>query len=69
MCSLLSPSLFYFGDYQYLSLLVIKLTKKLLTNSKLGNLEKGYKQEEAAPLMDKIVFDKVVILFIIISII
>lgn len=26
---------------------------------KLGNLEKGYKQEEAAPLMDKIVFDKI----------
>ena len=37
----------------------MQLTKKLFTNSKLGNLEKGYKQEEAAPLMDKIVFDKV----------
>lgn len=37
----------------------------LLMNSKLGNLEKGFKQDQAAPLMDRMVFDKVSILFII----
>lgn len=30
-----------------------------MNDSKLRNLEKGLRQEEASPLMDKLVFDKV----------
>jgi hypothetical protein len=34
-------------------------TNKDLYGSKLANLEKGLPQEKAAPLLDKLVFDKV----------
>ncbi|KAK1358749.1 Long-chain-fatty-acid--CoA ligase [Heracleum sosnowskyi] len=36
-----------------------KMLYQYACSYKLGNLEKGYKQEEAAPLMDKIVFNKI----------
>jgi hypothetical protein len=35
------------------------LANKEYTDSKLGNLEKGLPQEKAAPLMDRLIFDKV----------
>ncbi|KAK4491378.1 hypothetical protein RD792_002119 [Penstemon davidsonii] len=39
--------------------LVKKSLFHLAYNYKLRNLEKGFKQEEASPLMDKLVFDKI----------
>jgi len=35
------------------------LIKKIYTDSKLGNLEKGLAQDKAAPLLDRLIFDKV----------
>ncbi|KAI8532913.1 hypothetical protein RHMOL_Rhmol11G0254600 [Rhododendron molle] len=63
---------FWQGDVRYLMEDIVELKPTFFSgvpriydriytavNSKLGNLEKGLKQDEAAPLLDKLVFNKI----------
>ena len=48
-----------FKDNNFIKLLFSPTEWLMESGSKLGNLEKGLNQDKAAPLLDRLIFDKV----------